>query len=294
MPDKNNSNGPKTVPLKKTSSIPLKKETVRVSVKADPLRRPPSDATIAPAPAPLPKGMPIPAPVSTVPLSSSSAPSIPTPPPAPTSIKRPSVKTVPLNSQGAPSQPTKSTGPVPSPLTAPMPSKAPVVKTVPLSGTSSVSLPLAPSTSADGSAELPQATKVTAPQATTAPSVPGAGKLKTQPLNSPVQLPPTSIAPQAAGAALGTSVMSPVPTAPAALATAPVTRPATPTSPIANARPSTVVAAATPTSVATDAYKKKKKANNPNKGWPFAAAALLFATASLVIHFLGYLHWNGQ
>lgn len=130
MAEENTPPKPPT-PMKKTSAVPLKKETVRVTLKANP--------PVAAAP---------PAPKAAQPVK----PSAPTAPPAPSAPKAPPVPTggAPKPSAPAPTIPLKTAGapsaPAPSGAAAKPPAPAP---TVPLK------TPGAPA--AVGNAALPQA-----------------------------------------------------------------------------------------------------------------------------------------
>ena len=102
-------------PLKKTSAVPLRKETVRVTLKADP-----KDSAAPKPPSP-------PAPAPTIPLKTS-APGAPKPPaPAPT---------VQLQTGGAPTKPA-----APAPTVKLNTPAATGAATTPLSGGSSQPLP---------------------------------------------------------------------------------------------------------------------------------------------------------
>ncbi len=300
MANQNNSNGPKTVPLKMTSSIPLKKETIRVSVKADPLKPPASDAATPP---PLPGATKTEPPaIKTVALSSPK-------PPTPTTLtpdapRAPAVKTVPLTNSGAVPIPTSIQSGITAPsVTVPLPTAPPVpsapnapqpIKTVPLTNSGSV---IVSSVGSEKSVAapiktVPLASAPPAPIAPTAPIAPAStpnpsaprpgGILKTQALNAPAAI-PAGLKTQNMGAlqppqAVGTKPL-PVPSSP--VATSPIV-----SSPVASA-PQNTKSARSGTS-----FKTQKEESNPNKWWPVAAAALFFATVSLVTHILGYTAWN--
>ncbi len=164
MSDKN-SEGPKTVPLKKTSSIPLKKETVRVSVKSAPSM---SINTRALAPqSPLKtepvKNAPKPVSLNTQAVSSKPAP----------------LRTVPLKA-----------APKPAALnTVPMSTKPNPLKTIPLktapkpsSEGSAPAMPTAAPASSKPMAPVPTI-KLSAPKPTASPS-----GLVTQPIAAPKPL----------------------------------------------------------------------------------------------------------
>jgi len=169
----NNSTGPKTVPLKKTSSIPLKKETVRVSVKADPAK-PPQDTGATPPPLPTATS------VKTVPLSEAMAPG-----------NTPVVKTVALDG-GAPSLPPKT------------PSKGsdnvvPEIKTTPLTAPANKAPQLAPPTAIktqplNAPPVIPSPPKTSPIPGTGAVAVPGPGPVPSSPIAT-TPMAPTASAP---------------------------------------------------------------------------------------------------
>jgi len=160
----NEEKGPKTQPLKKTSAVPLRKETVRVTLKATP-------AGAAPAPsAAAPPSPPAPSAPSTTPLETSTIVEKAELPDTTTSVPlRQETMRVTLKAdttQGAPVAPTPSVAPTPAaPAT---PAAAP---TVPLGSTSTPSSSPAPT--------IPLGSAGAAP-ALNSPTVP----LATQPLNS--------------------------------------------------------------------------------------------------------------
>jgi len=139
-------------PMKKTSAVPLRKETVRVTLKATP------EAGKAPAPAP------------PAPSAAPSAPSAPSAPPAPGAAKPPApAPTIPLKTPGAgaakpptpaPTVPLQAGGAGTKPA---IPAPAPTVKlNTPSSGPGTVALTTGPATvpltGGSGSQPLPKAT----------------------------------------------------------------------------------------------------------------------------------------
>ncbi|BCU76998.1 hypothetical protein [Luteolibacter sp. LG18] len=129
-----NENQP-PAPSKQTSSVPLKKETVRVTLKAAdappaatlpggaPVVRPPSP-TAPPVPSGLGGGPRPPAPAPTIPLRPAGAPTVPGAPTAPGGAPRPPgpAPTIPLRPAGAPTLPPAAGGasaaPAPGPTVA--------------------------------------------------------------------------------------------------------------------------------------------------------------------------------
>ena len=117
-----------------TSSVPVKKETVRATLKADP------PAPSAPAP---------PAPAPTIPLKSAPAPSgAPTPPPAPSAGGAPApAPTIPLKTAPGPATVPLATSPAPG---AAAPTTALPQATVQLESTQQLGKPTAPTMSTIG------------------------------------------------------------------------------------------------------------------------------------------------
>ena len=117
-----------------TSSVPVKKETVRATLKADP------PAPSAPAP---------PAPAPTIPLKSAPAPSgAPTPPPAPSAGGAPApAPTIPLKTAPGPATVPLATSPAPG---AAAPTTALPQATVQLESTQQLGNPTAPTMSTIG------------------------------------------------------------------------------------------------------------------------------------------------
>jgi len=165
----------KTQPLKKTSAVPLRKETVRVTLKAAPGGvqdgpPAPSASVPAPAPAPAPSGpatAPAPAPkaMSPDPVQEPAAPSFPTGEEKQKEVDLPDVTSavrlkaetmrVTLKSDGASTGPV--TGPITAPMTAPLSNVAAPAPTIPLgSPTPLVTQPLGQT--GGSSQPLPKAT----------------------------------------------------------------------------------------------------------------------------------------